>query len=196
MTEEPEPEEDSELETNREEGGVQAPKRRGRRPGSKNKSKAASSARATPSSAPSLNAELKSIQKDIAQDLARIGMLATMVAPVTGLVVANRADRASTALCILASKNPALLNLLRMAAAGGVYAELGFIVGDVVIALGVERGAIPVDSFLTSTIRPEIAAAQEAARVQQEAYAAQQAAAGEPEYGAGGIQYEGVPTAG
>lgn len=94
--------------------------------------------------------------------------------PLTGMVLVNRAERAADALALLASQNPAVLRLLKGIAGASMYAELAFIVGDVVIAAGVEQGAIPVEHPLAHNIRQEIVIVQE---MVQKQVAQQQAAA-------------------
>jgi hypothetical protein len=83
-------------------------------------------------------------------------MILSIPRPLTGLVLVNRAERAADALTMLAAQNPRVLRLLKLVAGASIYAELGAIVGEMVVAAGVEAGAVPIESPLTGSIRQEI----------------------------------------
>jgi hypothetical protein len=129
--------------------------------------------------------QLGQIREELAKDLTRLGIILSIPRPLMGLVLVNRAERAADALVLLAQQNPRVLRLLKMVAGASVYAELGAIVGELVIAGGVEAGAVPVGSPLTSSIRQEIeivlaVEAQRAAEAERRAAAQTEGEAGTP----------------
>jgi hypothetical protein len=132
--------------------------------------------------------QVEQIREELIKDFARFGMLLSFGLPLTGMVVVNRAERAANSLAALARQSPAVLRVLKLISGASIYGEVGFILGEVLIAVGVEQGAIPVDSLVAQSIRPEIEIAQKEAaqlvRVQDQAQQ-RQAAQTSPENAAG-----------
>jgi hypothetical protein len=161
----------------------------GRVPGTGSVSPASSTEARRGPGRPRRGPDLSRIRHDLAEDLTRLGTYMSFGLPLTGMVIVNRAQRAANCLADLAEQNPAVARLLAAVTGISVYAELAFVVGDVVVAAGVERGAIPVDHPLATNIRPEIEIVVRENQAMQERMAAAAAAAEREAAG------QGVPPA-
>jgi hypothetical protein len=132
-----------------------------------------------------LDRELRQLQVDLQTQLMGMGAMLSMIRPTTGAVMISRAERATTALCDIASKNERVLRALRAWLAFFAYEELAQTGLELFVATGVDRGAVAPDSLVTFTIRDQIpqeiyerwaeARAQDAATA-----AAQNGATGQP----------------
>jgi hypothetical protein len=119
--------------------------------------------------------QISVIRDEIEQGLGVIGASLMLIRPLTGLVIVNRAGPAADALALAAQRNPRLLRVLKGLASISAYGELVVIVGNVVVAAGVEAGALPVEHPLTVQIRPEIAEIQKSFAAMPQATATAQA---------------------
>lgn len=123
---------------------------------------------------PPASDKIGQIKNSVQETVVLVGMGLQVGMPLTGLVVVNRADKMGEELAILAERNPAVRRILERLVLVSGFATLGFVVKDVVVAAGVERGVIATDHPLAGSIQEEIKIVVE---VQQRAAAIAQAAA-------------------
>lgn len=123
---------------------------------------------------PPASDKIGQIKNSVQETVVLVGMGLQVGMPLTGLVVVNRADKMGEELAILAERNPAVRRILERLVLVSGFATLGFVVKDVVVAAGVERGVIAMDHPLAGSIQEEIKIVVE---VQQRAAAIAQAAA-------------------
>jgi hypothetical protein len=87
------------------------------------------------------------------------------------MVLVNRAEIVANSLASAAQSNPRLLRVLKGITSINAYGALVIVAGNVVVAAGVESGAIPMDHPLTIQIRPEIEHVRKTIEAQQAAQA-------------------------
>ena len=115
------------------------------------------------------------IRDELAEALGTIGGTLMLIRPLTGLVIVNRAEVVANSLASAAQSNPRLLKVLKGITSINAYGALVIVAGNVVVAAGVESGAIPLDHPLTIQIRPEIDHVRSTIEAQQAAQAQAQA---------------------
>lgn len=98
------------------------------------------------------------VRDSLEQTIGMIAMGLSAVRPLTGMVLLNRAPKTADAIFALAQQNPRLMALLKRMGGISAYGDLAVIAGSVVVAVGVESQAIPLNSPLTTFIRPELVA--------------------------------------
>jgi hypothetical protein len=118
------------------------------------------------------------MQDDLTGLFAMFGAgMGMVLSPTGGRVMMNRAPKAAGALIDMARHDPRLAAFLERFLARARFAALGEVVGEVVIAVGVDRGVIPPTSPITTTIQLENAETIQQVRAEQQAQAEMQAQA-------------------
>jgi hypothetical protein len=102
------------------------------------------------------DAELTDLKGELAAQLVMVGMPLAMVAPVTGHTVIMRAEMASGAVVDLARKNAKVMRLLLKLTQVNAYATLGQAAACVVVAVGIDAGAVKPDSLPAQKLIPDV----------------------------------------